>query len=207
MGTLNLVSLNVKGLNTPEKRRMLLHDMRHMGADIIFLQETHFREGSLPTLQNKFYPVVYHSRYIEAKSRGVSILISAKLQWSHIDVKLDGEGRFLFLKGRIGEVKVTLANLYVPNTHQDAFIKRHLDLLSHFSEGQLIIGGDFNVPLTPTEDTSTGTSSTSRDLRRRIGAQLHTMQLIDVWRLFHPGERDYTFFSKPHGHILESTIS
>lgn len=40
MDTLKIVSLNVKGLNTPEKRRMLLHDMCHSGADIVFLQET-----------------------------------------------------------------------------------------------------------------------------------------------------------------------
>lgn len=198
MASLNIVSLNVKGLNTPEKRRMLSNDMRRMEADIVFLQETHFREGSLPTLQNRFFPVVYHSRYTEAKSRGVSFLISSKIPWTLTEAKYDKEGRFLFLKGKIGNSKVTLANLYAPNTHQDTFLKRHLDLLSHFTDGNLIIGGDLNVPLAPTEDTSTGASSTSRDLRKRIGTTLHNSQLIDAWRLLHPGERDYTFFSKPH---------
>lgn len=191
--------------------------MRRKGADIVFLQETHLREGSLPTLQNRYYPVVYHSKYKEAKSRGVSILISARIPWTHTDVKLDREGRSLLLKGRIGDVKITLANLYVPNTHQDTFLKRQLDLLLQFSDGQLIIGGDLNIPLTPTEDTSTGMSSTSRDLRKRISATLHSLQLIDVWRLSCREERLHLlqitsvifYFLIPHRHlqaIKETTI-
>lgn len=50
----------------------------------------------------------------------------------------------------------------------------------------------------PTEDTSDGSSSISRETRRGISTSLHSAQLIDVWRLFHPGEKDYSFFSKPH---------
>lgn len=141
---------------------------------------------------------VYHSTYTEATSRGVSILISAKIPWTQIDAKTDKEGRYLFLKGRIGDVKVPFANLYVPNEHQDTFLKHHLEQLMQYTEGQLTIGGDLNIPLTPTEDTSSGLSSTLRDVRKRISTSLHTAQMIDAWRLFYPGERDYTFYSRPH---------
>lgn len=116
----------------PEKRRMLLYDMRCMKADIILLQETHFKENALPIFKNRFYPVVYHSMYTEAKSRGVSILISAKIPWTLIDTKSDKEGRYLFLKGWIGEVMVTLANLYAPNVHQHTFLKHHLQRLTQY---------------------------------------------------------------------------
>lgn len=198
MEVLNIVTLNAKGLNVPEKRRMLLNDMKRMKADIVLLQETHFRDDKLPILKNRHYPTVYHSTHSEAKSRGVSIQISAKVPWSLVDKKTDTAGRFLFLKGLIGSTKVTIANFYVPNSHQDLFLKRHLELLQGFTEGQLIVGGDLNFPLTPVEDTSTGTSSSPRGTRKRILSALHAAQLIDAWRLFHPGERDYTFFSRPH---------
>lgn len=115
--------------------------MQRMNAEIILLQETHFRENTLPILKNRFYPTVYHSTYSEAKSRGVSILISATIPWTQLDVRTDPVGHFLFLKGLIRDMKVTFANLYVPND-QDTFLKRHLELLLKYTEGQLIIEGD-----------------------------------------------------------------
>lgn len=172
--------------------------MKRLKADIVLLQETHFRENAFPILKNRYNPTVYHSTYSEAKSRGVSIQISAKIPWSLIAMKTDPSGRYLFLKGMIDDVKVTLANFYAPNSQQDTFIKRHLKLLQDFSEGQLIIGGDLITPLLPTEDTSTGTSSIPRGARKVIHSALHAAQLIDVWRLFYPGEWDYTFYSRPH---------
>lgn len=198
MDEIKIVTLNAKGLNVPEKCRMLQNDMKRIKADIVLLQETHFRENAFPSLKNRYYLTVYHSTYTEAKSRRVSIQISARIPWSMIDIKTDPMGRFLFLKGMIGETKVTIANLYAPNCHQEVFIRKHLKLLQTFSEGQLIVGGDLNIPLIPTEDTSTGTSSTSRGTHKIIHSVLHDTQLIDAWRLFHPGERDYMFFSRPH---------
>lgn len=198
MDELHIVSLNVKGLNVPEKCRMLQNDMKRMKADIVLLQETHFRENAFPILKNRFYPTVYHSTYSETKSRGVSIQISARVPWSLLDIRTDPMGRYLFLKGMIGEVKVTIANLYAPNCQQDVFTRKHLKLLQTFSEGQLIMGGDLNTALIPSEDTSAGISSTPRGTRKMIHAALHAAQLIDVWRLWHPGERDYTFYSQPH---------
>lgn len=111
---------------------------------------------------------------------------------------MDSGGHFLFLKGKIGDRTVTFANLYAPNAQQDVFLKRRLEQLQRFTEGHLILGGDLNVPLIPTEDTSSGKSSLTRDIRKRISATLHSMQLTDAWRLLHSGERDYTFLSKLH---------
>lgn len=93
---------------------------------------------------------------------------------------------------------MTLANFYAPNEHQDNFLKHHLVLLLNYSDGQLIIGGDLNFPLIPSEDTSTRSSTTPLSICNCILKSLHTAQLIDAWRLFHPGEHDYTFYSRPH---------
>lgn len=128
----------------------------------------------------------------------VSILIASGVPWTHLDALTDPSGRYLFLEGQIGGVKVTFANFYTPNEHQDTFLNRHLAQLLTYAEGQLIIGGDLNIPLIPTEDTSSKTSSTPLCTRNCILKSLHTAQLIDAWRLLHPGERDYTFYLGPH---------
>lgn len=94
--------------------------------------------------------------------------------------------------------QVTIATVYAPNDRQDTFLHRTLKLLSDFQEGQLILGGDFNTPLNPAVDTSSNTSSMRVSTLKRITKDLHNAQLIDIWRLTHSGERDYTFYSTPH---------
>lgn len=193
-----VTSLNTKGLNTPEKRRILLTDLKKSRTDIAFIQETHFKTNKSPALQNRFFPHAYHSTNSSGKSRGVSILISNRLPWQFQEVMADPEGRYLFLIGRVGEAQFTLATLYAPNEQQDSFIKRTIQRLMEYKVGQLILGGDFNVPLAPSVDTSSGTSSLPHSHRKRIAQTLHNAHLIDIWRLQHSGERDYTFYSSPH---------
>lgn len=65
-------------------------------------------------------------------------------------------------------------------------------------KGSQFLGGDFNITLNPTVDTSSGSSSLRTSIHKCIIRVLHEAQLIDIWRLHHAGERDYTFFSSLH---------
>lgn len=177
---------------------MLFSDLKYSHADIAFIQETHFWDNKLPYLKNIFYPLTYHSTNKSAMSKGVSTLLSSKLPWTCRDTLVDMEGRIVFIKGLIGDIQLTLTTIYTPNDHQDIFNRRTLDLLVEFKEGQLILGGDFNIPLIPTMDTSSNTSSVPTGSHKRVAQAIHKAQLIDVWRLQHSGERDYIFYSSPH---------
>lgn len=73
---MNVFSLNTKGLNVPEKRCMLLQDLKRHKTDLALLQETHFKSGNLPVLRNRYFPMVCHAMNGSTKTRGVSILIS-----------------------------------------------------------------------------------------------------------------------------------
>lgn len=78
------------------------------------------------------------------------------------------------------------------------FFGRTIERLLKFSEGQLILGGDFNVPLLPNMDTSSGSSSVAPGVHKQVAQSFYEAQLIDVWRLQHLGEKDYTFYAPPH---------
>lgn len=67
---------NARGLNTPEKRSQLLLLLQKTKAQIVFLQETHFRSDNIPKLHNSFYPTVYHASNTGSKTKGVTILFS-----------------------------------------------------------------------------------------------------------------------------------
>lgn len=203
--SLKVTSLNARGLNTPEKRRMLLHDLKKSHTDVAFIQETHFKTDKSPILQNRAFSRAYHSTNFHSKSKGASILISSRLPWQFQEMLVDPEGRYVFLKGLIGGIQFTLATLYAPNEHQDKFLRHLIDKLMTYKQGQLILGGDLNVPLIPSVDTSSGNSSSSPSSRKRITQALHGAQLTVVWRLQHSGERDYSFFSPRTRSTLGST--
>lgn len=99
--------------------------MQRFKSDVAFIQEKHFRDDKVPILKSQSFPMVYHATNQKVKSRGVSILLlsllSSRVPWFFIDSVRDPGGRFLFVKGKVGEAGVTLATQYAPNEHQEAF--------------------------------------------------------------------------------------
>lgn len=60
-----------------------------------------------------------------------------------------------------------------------------------------ILGGDFNIPLNPLTDTSSGTTSVPYRALKNIKRNLTSMALQDTWRLLNPAVKDFTFYSHP----------
>lgn len=111
---INVLSNNIKGLNIPEKRSNLLKDLQKRNIHVTLLQETHFRSDSIPKLTYKYYPTHFLAPNQVAKSKGVSILLHKDLDFSLSDSLTDPEGRYIFIKGLIGDSPVTFANIYAP---------------------------------------------------------------------------------------------
>ncbi|CAI9604443.1 unnamed protein product, partial [Staurois parvus] len=196
--SLKILSLNTKGLNTPEKRSMLLSYLHKQKADVVFLQETHFRQDPIPKLFNFHFPIVHHATNPLAKSKGVAILLARHLPFTMSDSLADPEGRYLFIKGSFANRPVTFANVYAPNTKQVSFTRSITTTLSAFHSGVLILGGDLNVPLYPLLDSSSGSSFLPFKALKQINIQLQHLQLHDSWRTLYPTVKDYTFYSAPH---------
>lgn len=197
--TTKLVSLNARGLNVPEKRTQVLLSMHKLKADIIYVQETHFKTDSIPKFSDLRYPTAFHATNKQSKTKGVSILISKQCPLIIKDTLADEDGRFLFVKGSLFGKPLTLANIYAPNIKQVPFFRHTLQLLASFQEGILLTGGDFNVPLTPIQDTSSGASKLPFSALRAIKQCFQELTLHDAWRTLNPSTKDYTFFSNPHG--------
>ncbi|XP_075468329.1 uncharacterized protein LOC142501784 [Ascaphus truei] len=150
---LTFISHNTKGLNSPCKRKIALTDYKKKGADFILHQETHFSTTSTPKYFDKQYNQVFLSSAPE-KKRGVAILVHNRVGLVVDKVKKDREGRFLMLIGSINALPITIATLYAPNTHEAEFFTKTFGVIKKFSEGALILGGDFNVAMNTTLDRS-----------------------------------------------------
>lgn len=193
--TLKLCSINILGLNTPEKRSQLLYSLQQSKAHIALIQETHFRTDNIPKLHNNNFPTAYHASNKDAKSKGVSILVSKHCPLQVTELQRDTQGRFLFLKGSLHHRPITIANIYAPNSQQVTFFWNTLQQLISFQSGTLNVGGDFNIALTPSLDTSNGASSLTYRALRAIKIQLSNLLLHDAWRTLHPTVKGFTFFS------------
>lgn len=106
-------------------------------------------------------------------------------------------GRTLFVKGDLAAHRVMLASIYVPNHAQLSCPDEILNILQGFMEGGQIIGADLNIDLDPPDSRSS--THLSYSYLRWVKSMLQFVRLVDVWRVHHPSDRDYTFFSFPHG--------
>lgn len=88
-----------------------------------------------------------------------------------------------------------LANIYSPNKEPDTFLKKVLKKLEVFKEGKLIIAGDVNLSIDPWVDTTGGPSRYTLERQKAVKYMLLEYQLVNAWRVRHPGKRDYTFSS------------
>lgn len=182
----------------PEKRSQVLSVLAKQKAQFIFLQETRFHLDSIPKLTNYLSHIAIHSTNPTAKTKRASILLSKHAPFQLLDSLVDPEGRFVFIKGLYASKPLTLANIYSPNEYQVSFFRKISDLLLSFREGMVLLEGDFNVPLNPDIDTSSGTSMLSYRALRQIKLQLQGLALHDTWRMLFPSVKDYIIFFSPN---------
>ena len=89
---------------------------------------------------------------IETKRAGVAILISDKIDFKTKTVKRDKEGHYIMIKGSTQEEDITIINIYAPNIRAPQYIRQMITSMKGEINNNTIIVGDFNTPLTPTEN-------------------------------------------------------
>ena len=100
------------------------------------------------------------------------------------------------IKGSIQEEDITIINIYAPNIGAPQYVRQMLTRMKGEINNNTIIVGDFNAPLTPMD----------RSTKQKINKETQTLNdamdqldLIDIYRTFHPKTMNVTFFSSAHG--------
>ena len=75
MEKLNCISVNMRGLNSTEKRTKLYDWLNDSNIDIALLQETHYIEKNILKYNARWFGESVHCFSDSSLSRGVSILI------------------------------------------------------------------------------------------------------------------------------------
>ena len=126
---------------------------------------------------------------------GVAILISDKIDLKIKTITRDKEGHYIMIKGSIQE-DITVVNIYAPNIGAPQYIRQMLTAIKGEIDSNTITVADFNTPLSPIDRLS---KQKINKETQALNDTLDQMDLIDIYRTFHPKTTEYTFFSSAHG--------
>ena len=194
---LNLITLNIQGINDPTKRKFAFDFLLKRKIDIIALQEVH---STLPSSQewSKEWPGLSYWNSFTCFSAGVAILFNPNLDVSVMDIDKDNQGRRLALTVDIDTKKFRIMNIYAPNPKIREKTEEFYEELFDFSDVTIpnILVGDFNMVESVDLDRLGGTPkakhawglSSLNDLKDKL-------HLKDFWRVTNPNLRAYTWNS------------
>ncbi len=121
MHTLNILSLNVNGLNSAVKRTHVLEYLHRKSISCALIQETHLKLSDVARFQNNYYKLAAFSHALN-KTKGVLILVNRKLNLTIEHLGSDEEGRFVFILCKIYNNRLALVSIYGPNETESAFL-------------------------------------------------------------------------------------
>lgn len=215
---LRLATWNVNGLGKPVKRNKVLFSLKSVRYDIVFLQECHLSVRDSKKLCKGWVGSVFCNSGT-SQSRGVITLINKQLQFKCLKEVKDEEGRMLIIRAEVQGKTLILANTYAPNADVPSFYATLECRLSDMGSHPIIWAGDMNMVMDAVLDRSAPSKSKPPKSLLTLKKLCTVLGLVDVWRLFNPSGRDYTFFSAAHGvftridcffiskEILPSTLS
>jgi exonuclease III len=111
-------------------------------------------------------------------------------------IKREKEGHSILIKVEILQKEIIIINLYAPNVSTPNFIKHTLKDLKAYINSNTVVVGDFNTPLSLID------MSSKQKINKEIQDLKYTidqMDLLGVYRTYHPTSPQYTFFSAVHG--------
>jgi exonuclease III len=129
------------------------------------------------------------------KQAGVAILISDKVDFKPTLIKRDKEGHPILIKGEIDQKEIIVINLYAPNVNASISSTYHERLKAYINANTVVVG-EFNTPLSSIDRSSI--QKINKEIQN-LKYTIDQMDLVDVYRTFHPTATQYTFFSAAHG--------
>nr|KAF6447518.1 hypothetical protein HJG63_011960 [Rousettus aegyptiacus] len=187
----SIITLNVNGLNSPIKRHRVAEWVIKQNLTICCLQRTHLSSKDKNRLKVKGWKMIFQANSIQRKAGVISGEIDFKIK----KVKKTTEGRFM-IKGIMHQKDITLINIYGPNQGAWKYVKQLLAELK----------GDTDQNTIVVENLNTSLSDMDRSLKQKINREIISLNdtyvhldIIDIYRAFHPKTAVYTFFSSAHG--------
>ena len=184
-------------MNAPTKDKDWLNGYKNKtlicAVYICCLQETRLKPRDTYRLKVKGWKKIYHTNR-DQKKAGVAILISDKIDFKTKTMKRDKEGHYIMIKGSIQEEDITIINTYTPNIGAPQYVRKMLTSMKGEINNTIMVE-DFNTPLTPMDRS---TKQKVNKETQTLNDTIDQLDLIDIYRTFHPKIMNFIFFSGAH---------
>ena len=155
---------------------------------------THVRPKDTYRLKVRGWKNIFHANGKQKKA-GVTILISDKIDLKIKKIARDKEGHYIIIKGSIQKEDITIVNIYAPNIETPQYTRETLtDIKGEIESSTIIV--DINTPLISIDRSSKQKINKETQV---LNDTLGEMDLIDIFKTFHPNTEEYNFFSSAHG--------
>ena len=99
------------------------------------------------------------------------------------------------IKGKILGENITIVTVYTPNIGAQQYVRPTPTDIKKVIDSNTKIVGDLNTPLTPVDRSPKQKINKETQV---LNDTLDEMDLIDIFRTFHPNAEEYTFFTSVH---------
>ena len=193
--SLKILPLNLRGLNKTSKRRQIFRWLHQQKSDVIFLQETYSSTQTIKLWESEWGGKILAS-HGSTHSRGVMILFKPRLDVTIEKSTSDKNGRYISAEVLVDGSKLIFLNIYAPND-QTLRVKFLRDLstlvLNKVVNEKVLLGGDFNCALKDIDKRGGRSFESKAVVIKEINELTNTFDLVDMWRLKHPGTPGFTW--------------
>ena len=183
-----------------DKRREIFQWLKKKNFSIYMLQEVHCTKNSSGVWAVEWGYTALFSGAASNKA-GVAILFNNNFSFKILKQFCDKEGRCIIIDLEVGELTLTICNIYAPNKDDPAFFEAVFKEMLSFRCDEIIFGGDFNLVLDILKDKRGGVPTTHSNSLKVLKSFQDNLDLTDIWRDLNPEEKRYTWRqNKPEVH-------
>ena len=194
---------NVNGLSSlRDKRRDVFKFLKtYHPSEIYSLCDTRFQKHQMQYVKMEWGSDIRYSNNGAQSSRGIMVGFGRRFDKEKIGrtVSFDN-GNILLQEIFHNNTKILLVVLYGPNEDSPTFFDSvGVAIRKFMDESQvdfLIITGDYNLTLNPSEDTTGYRNVNNPMATERLKLLIKEFDLHDIWRVFNPGVRRFTYRQK-----------
>ena len=210
MERIKILSLNVKGLRDPVKRKAIFRWVKKQNSDITFLQETYSLESEINMLKNEWGEGMLFVSEGSTHSKGCIVLIRSGVEITVNEAEIDTKGRYILLNSKIFKEDVIICNIYAPNreNEQISFYSSIVQKIRTKNIDKVILGGDFNITLNEYLDRKTLCAKKKRRHkgREQLLRLIENLELVDIWRKRNPQKRKFTYRNRSLNPSVQSRL-
>jgi len=201
MDNINIITINVRGLNNQLKRKKLSAWLNDNNFHIAFLQETYCVNHNVAYINKDLNGHVYHCTTTSSHSKGVLIWINNMLEHTIVNKAVSDDGRMVLLNINIQDTIYSLMSVYAPNVETDRcqFFKSVEIFIEQnaISTDNFICAGDMNCCLYDRDrSVNTHINDKSRKILHNI---LQMYNITDLWSMKDNGDVGFTYIDRKNG--------